>query len=67
MAQPFGGTLEFIEIKDRSLTGNFEVTILDTGELIHSKRSGRGGKATTSAERNAIAIKIEDALEELAG
>ena len=48
-----------------SVTGNFEVMIVYKNEstLIHSKRSGRVGKATTSRERQMIVDQIREALE----
>ena len=48
---------------DRGTSGNFEVVILNTGELIHSKSRYRQGRAETEQERNVIAVKIEMALE----
>jgi len=42
---------------DKRLTGNFEVTIVETGELIHSKAAG-GGKCTDFAEVKAVGEKI---------
>ena len=47
---------------DQALTGNFEVRILDTGELIHSKRRGMG-KAESQSAKIAIGLRIEDALD----
>ena len=48
-----------------SVTGNFEVMIVHKNEstLIHSKRSGRVGKATTSSERQMMVDQIREALE----
>ena len=51
----------FIPLKDNRITGNFEVTILNTGELVHSKKRGKG-KAQSSEERAHIAERIEDTL-----
>lgn len=48
---------------DRGVTGNFEVTIVNTGTLIHSKKTGGQGKCETMAERQAIVAKIKEALE----
>ena len=50
-------------MKDRGITGNFEVIIVNTNTLIHSKRSGMVGKATTAGERQAIVDRIRQALE----
>ena len=47
---------------DRGVTGNFEVTIVETNTLIHSKRKGQG-RATTTKERQMIVEQIREALE----
>ena len=39
-------------------TGNFEITIVATGEVIHSKKAGKG-KCESEAERQALYEKIE--------
>lgn len=44
---------------DRGITGNFEVTIVETNALIHSK----GSKGNTTREREAIVEAIREALE----
>jgi len=44
-------------------TGNFEVTILSTGELIHSKKTMGHGKCESKEEREKIKDKIRKALE----
>jgi len=54
-----------IEEKDRGVTGNFEVTILNTGEIIHSRKTRGQGRAENSTEKNEIAVKIEMALEKI--
>ena len=45
-------------MKDPGTTGNFEVTL--NGELIHSKKAGKG-KAESQAEVDAIIAAIEAA------
>mmetsp|Transcript_32193 Transcript_32193/g.46910 ORF Transcript_32193/g.46910 Transcript_32193/m.46910 type:complete len:85 (+) Transcript_32193:176-430(+) len=62
-AQPFASSIDVIEKRDSRITGNFEVTILNTKELIHSARRGHGF-LTSEQEKHAIAIRIEDAIEE---
>ena len=47
---------------DTSITGNFEVTIVETGQLVHSNKRGMGHKMGSN-NMNAIAVHIEDALE----
>jgi hypothetical protein len=54
-------TCRFIPLKDNRITGNFEVTILNTGELVHSKKRGKG-KAESREERAHIAERVEDTL-----
>lgn len=62
--QSFASDIEFQPIKDEGTTGNFEVTILETNQLIHSNKKGMG-KCNTSTAMNAVALQIEDALEEM--
>ena len=52
-------------IKDEQKTGNFEVIILETGELIHSKKKGGKGKAETDKERALICEAIQSYLDSL--
>ena len=40
------------------MTGNFEVTLVNTNELIHSKKGG-GGRCESSGEKEALFKKIE--------
>jgi len=54
--------VKIIPIEDKVATGNFEVTILETGELIHSKKQLGMGKAESTNERFAILEKIEKSL-----
>jgi hypothetical protein len=54
---------EIIGKQDRRITGNFEVTVLETGTVLHSKQSGLG-KAESSAERMAILEKVQEMLDE---
>ena len=62
--QPFASDIRYTTKRDTAITGNFEVTILETGELIHSKKRG-GGLPSTTESMHAIAIRIEDALEDM--
>jgi len=50
---------------DRGITGNFEVSIKESGEVIHSKKR-QGTKAESDSDKHAIAVKIEMALEAMA-
>lgn len=63
-SQPFASDIKVTYGRDSQITGNFEVTIVETGKLIHSKRRGMGHQMTDS-QMNAIAVHIEDALEEM--
>jgi hypothetical protein len=49
--------------QDASITGNFEVTVLDTGKVLHSKKNGKG-KAESSVERMEILEQIQELLED---
>jgi len=44
--------------EDEGTTGNFEVTLVETGTVIHSKNGGKG-KCETHAERDAVIDAIE--------
>jgi hypothetical protein len=64
-SQPFANDIQVIEKADRSITGNFEVTLVELdNKLIHSNKRGMGRCADPS-DWEAIAVHIEDALEEL--
>ncbi len=63
--QPFASDIQIKEIADPGATGNFEVRIVETGQLIHSNTQRGMGKCNTDSARHAVAIYIEDALEEL--
>ena len=49
---------------DRGTTGNFEVTIVETGKLIHSKKGGQGF-ADTAGKQQAIVSQVIAALKSL--
>ena len=51
--------IHIVPQEDPSITGNFEVTVLATGHILHSKRTRRQGKADSSAERFAIVEQIK--------
>ena len=57
------GNVHFVGKKDKKLTGNFEVVLVETNELLFSMHNGGGmSKAQTTDEREAIAKKIEEVL-----
>jgi hypothetical protein len=61
-----GHKLEIIPKEDPGTTGNFEVTALDTGHVLHSKKrnSAQGqNKAETDRERAAILNQIQVLIE----
>jgi len=57
-------SIDLLPLEDKETTGNFEVRILDTDELIHSKKRGLG-RAESQQEKQNILSKIEDALDKL--
>jgi len=63
MTQPFASQIRVVGQEDPYVSGNFEVFIHETGQLIHSKTRRGQGKAETDAAKHAIALQIEDALE----
>jgi selT/selW/selH-like putative selenoprotein len=54
----FPGQVEVKGVRDPQTTGNFEVVIQSTGELIHSKSKHGQGKCETQEERDAVIEKI---------
>ena len=63
MTQEFKDLIAVTEQADRGITGNFDVTIVNTNTLIHSKKQLGQGKCESMAERQAIVSKIKEALE----
>ena len=64
LKQVFGDLIIVEEMMDRGITGNFEVVIVNTNALIHSKRHGQG-KAESAREKQLIVDQIKEALESL--
>ncbi len=62
--QEFGDLIQVNEQRDRVITGNFEVTIVNANgvKVIHSKKRGMG-YASTAQSRQAIVEQIKAALE----
>lgn len=58
-----GNQIEVLPLEDRGVTGNFEVTVVGTGELLHSKRKMGQGKATSNGERMVILDQIKELLD----
>ena len=63
MAQPFADRIHVVGMKDARVTGNFEVTVASTGEVLHSKRVAGQGKAESQKERDMICEQIMELLE----
>jgi len=63
LVQEFGEAIEVVGLRDNGTTGNFDVTIVNTGELIHSKKSHGQGRCETVAEQQAVIDKIREVLE----
>lgn len=59
-----GDQVELIPKEDHRITGNFEVTVVETGQLLHSKTKMKQGKATSTEERMMILEKIKNILED---
>jgi hypothetical protein len=63
-SQPsIAGKVELVALPDRGLTGNFIVTVLGTGQVLHSNKGTGLGKAQTMKERNDILVQIQELLE----
>ena len=48
------GVVEVVGVRDPATTGNFEITFVPTGELIHSKSTRGQGKCESPQERAAV-------------
>lgn len=59
----FGEDVEVIGVRDPRSSGRFEVTIVQTGELIHSKDTRGQGRCESQAEKDAVIAKIQAALD----
>ena len=62
LLQEFGDDIIVTEQKDPTVTGNFEVTLVETKQLIHSKAGGKG-KAESNSERGLICEAIQTYLD----
>lgn len=62
--QPFANDIEIVGIKDPGLTGNFEITIGDDKEMIHSAKTAGQGKAESDKEREMIVEFIQEYLDD---
>jgi len=50
--------------EDKGVTGNFEVTVVGTGQVLHSKRHAGQGRAESLAEKEAILELIQELLDD---
>jgi hypothetical protein len=50
-------------IEDPGVTGNFEVVLVETGKLIHSKRTGGKGKCESNKERGALTETLREFID----
>ena len=62
--QEFADKIQVVGKKDKEMTGNFEVTIGDEGQLIHSKKTAGQGLAKTDQEKAMIVEMIEEYLDD---
>jgi hypothetical protein len=50
----YDGKIDWEPVQDIEVTGNFEITLMQTRQLIHSKRQGGLGKCETDSERDRL-------------
>ena len=62
LSAEFGSNVTFQPMKDQGITGNFEVSIVESGEVIHSKAGGKG-KCESNSERGIVVEKIQEFLD----
>ena len=63
LKEEFNGEVSVQFIEDPGKTGNFEVILLETGKLIHSKSTDGKGKCESNKERGVLIEKIQEYLE----
>ncbi len=61
LTDEFKENVKVVMKQDAGTTGNFEVTLVETNELIHSKKGGKG-KCESTSERAAVVEKINEFL-----
>ena len=54
--------VELIPKEDRQVTGNFEVTVVGTGQVLHSKKHAGQGRAESLQEKRMILEQIQQLL-----
>lgn len=64
LARVDGRRVQLIPKEDPGVTGNFEITVVPTGQVLHSKRHAGQGKAESDKERAALLEQILELLEE---
>jgi hypothetical protein len=57
--------LELVSREDKVVTGNFEVTVVDTGQVLHSKRHAGQGRAESVEAKALIVEQINDLIADL--
>jgi hypothetical protein len=60
----FPGQVTVNGLKDPGVTGRFEVTLKETGEVISSKEMGNG-RCETSAQKQVVIDKVQAYLDSL--
>ena len=63
LEEEFAGDIDVQLIRDPGVTGNFEVVLVQTGELIHSKKSGGKGKCESDKERGTLIATLQDFID----
>jgi hypothetical protein len=57
--------LKVVGKEDRGRTGNFEVTVAGTGQVLHSKRHAGQGRAESEASKRLILDQVNELVEEI--
>jgi hypothetical protein len=63
LEQEFEDDVEVVAQMDEGKTGNFEVTILQTGQLIHSKMTRGQGRCEDSAEQQLVIDFVKEYID----
>jgi len=57
------GKIVVVPLEDRGTTGNFDVTVIETGQILHSKKMANQGRAESQKERDAIVEQLVEILD----
>ena len=63
LVEKFGDRIRFVKTEDPGVTGRFEVVLLNTGKLLHSKKTRGQGRCEDPREVKAVIDQIQQYLD----